>query len=205
MGQKFIYFKDSKYIEEFLDFADRNVYVVQGSVNDGRIVVWPTSNAISVILDILKEFPAPYIIQYYLKTSKCNNKEWIYKSPELDYQQLSEFATKYKIFFESDGRHELCFCSKDTQGKLVYDADNLLFLYGDICFYLGILKRLGFEEYDKPIIHPDPHAHMYEDEYDDFEIKVIKHFDWINKPVRLKQSIIERIIGRFKDMFRRHS
>lgn len=179
MNRKFIFFNDSNFIEEFTDYCDRFVYIQQDYEKFSRLVIWPSDRATEVLTELLKGSLEPYEMFYILRNSRCNNEEARYKMEGLTIDKLQEFLESFHLFFEYDSRHRLVIRSSDEiLTYFVFDEDNLILAYGNVELFKSILHPLGFEEYDKPIVHPDPHMHMYHESLDIFEDKILNYFPW---------------------------
>jgi hypothetical protein len=66
---------------------------------------------------------------------------------------------------------------------MVYDKDNLIYIYGDIEEFENILISMGFTAYNEPLDLPSPHAHCYHAEFDEKEIEILKKINWHKTPL----------------------
>ncbi|OKP94388.1 hypothetical protein [Paenibacillus sp. P46E] len=180
MDRKFIFFKDSQYLDEFNKFSDKLIYTQQNFEKFSRLVIWPNNRAIEVLKHLLKSTKERFGILYVLRASRCNNDEARYKMENLDLNQVTDFLNEFCTFIEYDSRHRIVIRSLDEKRTyFVYDEENLLVAYGDVEQYKNILHLLGFEEYFEKIVYPDPHMHSYHKELDKYEDKVLSYFPWI--------------------------
>ncbi|MFB6366573.1 hypothetical protein ACFCP7_21375 [Paenibacillus elgii] len=180
MNRKFIFFSDSQFIEEFNDFADRLVYFQQDYEKFSRLVIWPSDKAIFVICELLKITKEKYEVFYILRSSRCNNEEARYKMEAVDLKTITEFLEKFGTYLEYDSRHRIVIRSSDERlTYFVFDEENIILAYGNVEEFKLLLNRLGFDEYNKPLIYPEPHMHLYQEELDKYEDKVLSYFPWV--------------------------
>ncbi|MFE5317721.1 hypothetical protein ACFQ88_03320 [Paenibacillus sp. NPDC056579] len=98
---------------------------------------------------------------------------------KLKWKQVHDFMEKFHTFLEYDSRHRIVIRSSDELlTYFVFDEENIILAYGDVESYKEILRGLGFEEQDHPIILPDPHMHMYHEQLDRDEDKLLSFFPW---------------------------
>ncbi|MEI7026574.1 hypothetical protein [Paenibacillus sp. y28] len=185
MNQKFVFFDDSECIGEFIDYAEKFVYIQQDFEKFSRLVIWPNDQAIEVLKVLLQSSTAPYAMFYILRSSRCNHEEARYKMEGLSFNELQVFLESFQTFLEYDSRHRLVIRSSDE--KLTYflfDEDNFILAYGNVDAFKALLHPLGFEEYDKPLIQPDPHMHMFHEGLDENEHKILTYFPWKKSPLQ---------------------
>lgn len=180
MKRKFIFFEDSQYLEEFNDFSNRLVYIQQDFEKFSRLVIWPNDNAIETLIQLLKLTSENYELLYILRASRCNNEEARYKIKDLSLNQTTNFLDQFKSFLQSDSRHRISIRSSDAQlTYFVVDEDNLILAYGDVQQFISFLDSLGFDKYNQPVVYPDPHMHLYHEEFDQHENEILNYFPWI--------------------------
>jgi hypothetical protein len=184
MKKKFRFFKDSEYIEEFKAFADSNIYIEQDFDDFKRLVIWATEESMKYLQELLNETKGPYGIMYILRNSRCDNEEARYSVSGVELEQVCGFLNKFEDFFEQDSRHRIVI--RDFSEELtyfLYNEENLLLAYGDTEKFKNILNKYGFKAYDKAFGLPDPHMHLYHEEFDEAEKEVLNYFEWIKTPL----------------------
>lgn len=172
---------------EDIKYEYNGTWCLEQYPNFERIVVGPKDNHIDLMLEIVKSFELPLAILYVLIVPRAdNNKPGRYQCPfPLKYEDVDEFCSKFKEYFETDGRHHLWICSANSKGikqLLVYDKHNVIYIYDDINKITEFLERKKFKESE--IRFPVPHTHMYNPENDIYEEEIFKYWDWIHFPLR---------------------
>ena len=84
-------------------------------------------------------------------------------------------------FLTDDGRHDLWVLSPKSDATLVWDRHDLIYAYGPLNQFRGVLGEALQEATVKG--PPYPHAHMYHAEYDDAERKILRYFQWSRSPL----------------------
>lgn len=175
---KFGYFND----HEDKEFFYNDIWCVEQYPQFERAVVAPSKNHIDLMLDIIKNFEPPYWCLYVLLVSRVGNEVGRYQcSHPKSYNELFDFVTKYKVYFETDGRHHIWLGSATSKQLLVYDHHNVIYIYDDIEKIKEYMKKVGFEEED--VQFPVPHTHMYNVENDEFEIDIMDYWEWMKFPL----------------------
>jgi hypothetical protein len=164
------------------EYFYNNTWCIEKYPNYESVTVAPKENQIEFMLDVLKNFEPPYWCLYVLLVSREDNEAGRYQCPyPMSYEEIYEFALKYKDYFETDGRHHIWMGSAKTKQLLVYDQHNVIYIYDDILKTSKYLKDKGFLE--ENIQFPVPHSHMYNVENDSFEIDIFKRWEWIKFPL----------------------
>lgn len=185
MEKKFIFFNDSKNIEEFMDFASLNVYIEQDFDEFKRLIVWASEDAIEYLLQLIDKTKGPYSLMYILKSTRCNNEIARYSISGVKYEEVGSFLKRFEDFFEYDSRHRILVQAlSEKLTYFVYDEENMLLAYGDTDKFKSVLNEYGFTEYNKSLVFPDPHMHMYQEEFDEEENEVVNYFNWIKSPLQ---------------------
>lgn len=164
------------------EFFYNDSWCIETYPNYQRIAVAPIKKQIDLMMDILKSFEPPLWCLYVLVVPKNENEAGRYQCPyPMSYEEISEFANKYKNLLETDGRHHLWLGSAKTKQLMVYDRHNIIYVYDDINKMAKYLKSKGFNE--NKISIPFPHVHFYQDN-DINETDILKHWEWIRTPLR---------------------
>lgn len=185
MQNKLVFFSDEDKddYERFERFVNKNVYNVYIQDDTSRIVVW-TNKVIHTLINFVMEMKEPYLILYILNVSRCGQEPARYQSMELSASDTEEFLYEFADYLERDGRHDIWIHSPKDNATIVYDKDNLIYIYGDIEVYENKLILMGFTAYNEPLYLPSPHAHCYHAEFDEKEIEILKKMNWHKTPLQ---------------------
>jgi hypothetical protein len=96
---------------------------------------------------------------------------------------VQAFLHQFGRFLCEDSRHDLWLRSHDDDATIVLDRHNLIYAYGPLQAFEAVLKSLGVHEGESPVV-PDPHMHHYHQDWDHTEEAILRHFDWLIKPLR---------------------
>lgn len=186
MHKKLVFFSDEdKYdFERFERFANKKVYNMYTQSDLPRIVVWSDEKVIHTLINLVMEMREPYFILYILNVSRCDQETARYQSMELSASDTEEFLYEFDDYLENDSRHDIWIHSPKENATIVYDKDNLIYIYGDLEKYENKLTLLGYAAYDEPLYLPSPHAHCYHPEFDEKELEILRKFNWNKTPLQ---------------------
>ncbi len=171
---------DSEYNDINFDYG--NIYEIEQTTVNNRLVIGPTGSQIDLILQLADNLNPPYFILYVLVARRLDNEYGRYESPTLDTkEELTEFLIEYKEYLETDGRHHIWIGTYDNSGLLIYDQHNVIFAYGQLDNFISILTLNGFKEQE--FTFPAPHIHNFHDDNDIYEERILKHWDWEISPL----------------------
>jgi len=117
-----------------------------------------------------------------LHTSRTGAALGRYESPELTIHDVHKFMHRFGRFLVEDARHDLWLRSHHDDATIVLDRHNIIYAYGPIERFEGVLLSIGLHKSGLPHV-PDPHVHHYHGEWDDSEHKAFKALPWIRKPL----------------------
>ncbi|CAI6087329.1 hypothetical protein COHCIP112018_05453 [Cohnella sp. JJ-181] len=169
--------------EQFNKFANSNVYHIENSKSFSRIMIWST-NVIDTLLNLVNAMEEPYFVLYILHVSRTGQEMARYQSHEINRLEIENFFIEFGNFIENDGRHDIWVYSPHMNATVVYDKDNLIYLYGDMEYFENLLNGLQFSDHNEPLYLPTSHSHFYNAEYDQQEIDILHHFEWHQSPLR---------------------
>ncbi|CAM4447126.1 hypothetical protein [Paenibacillus tarimensis] len=169
--------------KRFEKYADANVYHVSIEPDFSRLVVWST-DVTDTLLNLVKSMSESLFILYVLHVSRCDQETARYQSEELRGSEVEEFLNKYADFLANDSRHDIWFHSPSDNSTVVYDRDNIIYIYGEMDKYESILSELQFSSYPEPLYLPCPHGHHYHSEYDEQEINILSEYNWRKSPLK---------------------
>lgn len=158
-------------------WADR--WSTQRTTGPGRLVVAPARGRhVDTLLELAGCLREPFGILWVLLVSRCDgHRPARYQSPVPTSRAETEaFVTRFRAFFEGDGRHHLWLTSLPDRETIVYDNHDLIYAYGPLDAYRATLGRAGFTE--GPIRIPAPHQHRYNVDFDAAEREVMHHWAW---------------------------
>src|SRR5689334_5864655 len=101
-----------------------NLFFEQPCGSTSRLVIGPSREQVSLLLDLAAEFAGcPWYVLYVLLVPRQGQRSaGRYASPDFDdHRSLREFLQSFVNFFEGDGRHHLWIASPADGGLLVYD------------------------------------------------------------------------------------
>jgi hypothetical protein len=163
------------------DYGD--VYDVQ-TEDYGRLMIGPSANHTALLFELAGCWEVKsFWLLYVLVVDRGTHQAGRYQSPRCaDTEELRAFLAKYASFLEQDGRHTFWIASESGEGTLVYDRHNVIFAYGPTEKYQAVLQRHGFTE--SAVAYPEPHMHLYYEEFDGAEEEVLSFWDWQFSPLQ---------------------
>ena len=161
----------------FVDNEYGRIYEVEIYPGYSRLKIGADENQIDLMLRLCENLNPPYYILYVLVVPRQEHQQGRYQSDILkSITDIKLFLDEYKEFLETDGRHHIWIGTVDNSSLLIYDQHNVIFCYGDLEQQIVLLQKDGFQE--MPFSFPLPHAHRYNEHNDEFEEKILRHWDW---------------------------
>lgn len=159
-------------------FAYSNTWALEKTTGPSRLVIAPSDEHVDLMLALSTVMNEPFGILYVLVVPREQGKAGRYQSPQpLSRADLSSFLLQFRGFLENDARHHLWIASVDKTASLIYDNHNVLYGYGPLDSFKTILNARGFSEAEK-VNFPSPHAHHYNANFDQQEIKLLEYQQW---------------------------
>ncbi len=93
----------------------------------------------------------------------------------LDRSSLMSYLERYRAYFEGDGRHDIWLKCAD-ESLIVYDRHEILYLYGDLEGFIGVLEALGYRPGKVRVNFP--HEHHYNGEFDNDQSSIVDSADY---------------------------
>ena len=167
-------------------FEYENIWARERTSGPDRLVIAPRGNYIDLLQKLAACLEEPFLLLYVLVVPRGEGEPGRYQS-ELSYSpiQLQKFLTSYREFFEKDARQNLWIRSSGS-GLLVYDRHNLIYAYGPLERFIGILTSSGLSESDD-VRMPFPHVHHYHEAFDAESKRLITETAWILSPLESKR------------------
>ena len=161
-----------------------DIYAREGTSGPDRLVIAPSENHVSFLLDLLPLIPEPLGILYVLVVPRTGEKGGRYQiSTPISRTEAEVFLRTFQAFFENDARHHIWVYSVSTPDLLVYDNHNLIYAYGSLVEFeqRALEKGLRMAE---AVRFPVPHTHKYNAIFDDDERRLLDYFGWKLFPLR---------------------
>lgn len=170
------------YTDELIRYPD--VYRIEPTTAAPRLIVGPAKNHVELLLSLAQLWREQFWVLYVLLVPRSGKREaGRYQSPgPLSFEGVAAFSRRFHRFFEGDARHHLWISSASGFGLLVYDQHNWIYAYGDLDTYIELLKSRGFVEGE--INLPSPHAHYYNEHFDEAEDEVMDYWQWKYFPLQ---------------------
>ncbi|GMK37171.1 hypothetical protein PCCS19_02240 [Paenibacillus sp. CCS19] len=185
MKRKIGFFEDNNTedFERFETIVNSNIYHIQNSDHFSRIIVWSV-DVIDTLLSFVRIMKEPYFLLYILNVSRTGQETARYQSNEIDFLELERFFIEFGDFIKNDSRHDIWIHSPGSNSTIVYDKDNLIYLYGDIKRFQELLITKQFLKQIESIYLPIPHTHLYHQEFDQQEVDILQYLKWHITPLR---------------------
>jgi hypothetical protein len=166
------------------EYRYANVWVREKTTGPDRLLIAPAEGQVDLLLNFAEKMQQPFWLLYVLVVSRMGSELGRYEGvTELNYGELTEFLKKHKDFLERDARHHLWLSSAEDQAMLVYDNHNVIYAYGPLDLFTGILEKRGLIRADL-VRFPKPHTHRYNQEFDTEERDILQAMPWHRTPLR---------------------
>lgn len=147
-----------------------------------RLVAAPDRDQVGLLIDLARTLPEPFHVVYVLLSMRTLRPPGRYQaSRPLPRRELEALLGRFRAFLEQDGRHHLWIGSAAEPSTLVYDHHQLLYLYGPLDAYQGVLRAAGMGE--GPVVLPAAHRHESHDALDGEEQALLGALDWTWNPL----------------------
>jgi len=154
------------------------VWAREKTTGPDRLIIAPSNDQVSLILELSRLIRAPFWILYVLAVPRTELHPGRYQSTEpVERSGAEEFLYRFRRFFEGDGRHNLWLKSTSTADLLVYDKHNIIYAYGNLQVFEHALNAKGLKQATE-VLFPFPHSHHYNSEFDEEEREVLLHWNW---------------------------
>ena len=161
-----------------------NVFAIEKTTGPERLIIAPTSQQVSLILDLLYTMTEPFCILYVLIVPRGGSQAGRYQvSQPIAKSEAEMFFLRFEEFFESDGRHHIWIGSEFTSDLLVYDNHNVIYAYGRLQEFERLLVKRGLANVDC-VRFPSPHTHKYNEAFDEKEREVLRCWEWRHFPLQ---------------------
>jgi hypothetical protein len=165
------------------NFDYGQVFFQEKTSGGDRLVIGSKDGHVDLMEALCSNWPDGWYVLYILVVSRTGRKEGRYQSPLFDdFTAVQVFNGTHQTFLEGDGRHHYWIGTPSNAGLLVYDQHNVIFAYGDLDHYKGILRARGFREQE--FWFPAPHQHHYHMINDQLEDELFAATDWEFHPLQ---------------------
>jgi hypothetical protein len=160
-----------------------DTFAVEKTSGPERLVIAPSANHVSILIDLLQVMSEAFGILYVLVVPRGENEPGRYQtSNPVSREQAEEFLKRFREFFENDGRHDIWVASMSSPDQLVYDRHNVIYAYGSLPEFEKVLSGRGLTNVES-VRFPSPHTHNYHAAFDQDEQDVLRHWDWRRSPL----------------------
>ena len=155
-----------------------NVWSREKTTGPERLVIAPTSNHISLMIELSNVMLEPFWVLYVLTVPRGEGEAARYQNAEpIGREEAVRLLSRFKQFFESDGRCHLWLKSVSNSDLLVYDKHNVIYGYGQLSAFEEILSKRGMEKVED-LRFPSPHIHNYRSEFDAPARELLNYWKW---------------------------
>jgi hypothetical protein len=162
----------------------QDVFAIEKTPRLERLVIAPTANQVSLMIELLRVMPEPYGILYVLVVPRSEAEAGRYQAANFKSRNETEdFLRRFKDFFENDGRHHIWIASPPSPDTLVYDRHNVIYAYGRLPEFETIALNRGLSKAED-VKFPSPHTHNYNAAFDRDEEDLLRHWPWVRSPLR---------------------
>lgn len=170
--------------EEPYQYPD--VWVRESSDRMDRLAIAPRSGYVNLLADLASVLEEPFLLLYVLVVPRGQAEPGRYQSEySFSLVQLEQFLSGYSPFFENDARHNLWIRPTSSEGLLVYDRHNIVYAYGPVEKFIGVLNRKCLtESKDQFLRYESPHVHHYHPEFDAYQDRLLTEEQWSISPLR---------------------
>jgi hypothetical protein len=162
----------------------QNVFAIEKTPRLERLVIAPSTNQVSLMLDLLRVMPEPCGILYVLVVPRTEAEAGRYQAKDFKPRNETEsFLNRFKEFSENDGRHHIWVASPPGPDTLVYDRPNVIYVHGRVPEFERVVLAHGLPRVEE-IKFPSPHAYHYNEAFDGDEKDLLRYWPWLRSPLR---------------------
>ena len=180
---KFGWISDEKCSQDDQYYEYPDIYALETTPEPECLLVAPSTQHISVMLELLEVMPEPFWLLYVLVVPRGEAVDGRYQSADtVSRDEAKLFLSRFKEFFECDGRHHIWIRSASSSDLLVYDKHNVIYAYGQLLEFEAVVASRGLTKVDH-IQLPFPHAHHYNEIFDEDESALLRYWEWNRTPL----------------------
>ncbi|MDX9755072.1 MAG: hypothetical protein RBU29_13995 [bacterium] len=167
---------------EWAEISNPPIYTYTHFSEDlSRIECTVPQGGAAIVEQLIQYMASPYFLLYVLHSPQGEAQPGRYQSPQLDFDEIHRFMTRFDSFLATDARFDLWIHSPAQNATLVWDRHNILYLYGPLDGIEAKLKQCGYTEGELEI--PSPHAHNYWPEWKQDAKEILNWFEWYHTPL----------------------
>lgn len=160
-----------------------DIYAVEKTSGPERLVIAPSAHQVSLLIDLPRAINEPFGL-YVLAVPRGESYPGRYQTANaVSRAQAEEFLNKFNDYFEKDGLHDIWIASTSGMGQLVYDKHNVIYAYGPLPEFEGVLASRGLKNVEV-VRFPSPHVHNDNSVFDDEQQQVLQYWGWKRTPLR---------------------
>jgi len=161
-----------------------NVWSREKTTGPERLVIAPSNEQIQLMIELSRIMAEPFWLLYVLTVPREQNEAGRYQSASPASRKDAEsFLSRFKEFFEADGRHNVWLKSTSDFDLLIYDKHNIIYAYGQLDSFEDLLSRRGMKRVED-LRFPSPHIHNYAPEFDAEQSALLSYGEWKHSPLR---------------------
>jgi hypothetical protein len=165
-------------------YAYANVFAVEKTTGPERLIIAPSAQHISLMLDVVQTMAEPFGILYILIAPRGGASAGRYQKAESATRiEAEKFFHRFTDFFENDGRHHIWIASMANSDMLVYDNHNVIYAYGRLPEFGRRLVNRGLAKVND-VAFPSPHTHKYNPVFDREQQEVLRYWEWKHSPLQ---------------------
>jgi len=165
-------------------FEYPDIFAVEKTSGPKRLVIAPSANHVSILIELLQVMSEPFGILYVLVVPRGGSDAGRYQIADpVSREQTEEFLQRFREYFENDGRHDIWIASVSDSAQLVYDRHNVIYAYGPLLEFENELLGRGLTKAEF-VRFPSPHTHNYHAAFDQDERDVLHSWHWKQSPLR---------------------
>jgi hypothetical protein len=161
-----------------------NVFAVEKTTGPERLIMAPSAQQVSLMLDLIEKMAEPFGVLYILVVPRGKGETGRYQNAEVASRvEAKKFLSRFRDFFENDARHHIWIASMANSDMLVYDNHNVIYAYGRLPEFERILVDRGLTK-TNDVKFPCPHSHKYNEIFDTEQQEVLRYWKWKHSPLR---------------------
>jgi hypothetical protein len=176
---------------ELVTYENQNTWCITEYATVERVTIAPRDKQVELALEIVRGFDAPLKVVYMLfrpGNEAVEPGRYLYPG-YLSFDEVEAFCTKFREYFETDGRHHLWIFSANDIGKkqfLIYDNHGLIHVFDNLPRLKELLGDKGFREEHITVPVPEPHIHLSNPDNNRLEKELVDYWNWTQLPFKHK-------------------
>jgi hypothetical protein len=160
---------------EEVPFVHPAVWMREATNGPERLRVGGGDHSTRTLLALAGELPEPLFVLVVMRVPRAG-EEGRWESEAMMHTEVAVFVDEFRDLFEKDARADLWVGTTTNQGLVVLDEHDLIYAYGPLDRFEGVLRSDGYVAGEPRA--PDPHEHHYNVEFDDLEMRIREWHAW---------------------------